>query len=44
MKATTPARTRMNRARYRRFDARSWYRTNKKSGRFDAPTLYSRDS
>src|SRR5438552_9236984 len=44
MKATTAARARMKRARYSRFDARSWYRTNKKSGRFDAPTVYSRDS
>jgi hypothetical protein len=44
MKATTAASTRMKRARYRRFDARSWYRTNRKSGRFEAPTEYSRDS
>src|SRR2546421_132611 len=29
---------------FRAVAAGSWYRTNKKSGRFEAPTVYSRDS
>src|SRR6266704_3005694 len=44
MNATTPARTRMNKARYKRFEARSWYRTNRKSGTLDRLTSFSEDS
>src|SRR5438445_5005365 len=44
MKATTPASTKMNKARYTRFDARSWYRTKRKSGTLDTPTTFSGDS
>src|SRR5438309_9736207 len=44
MNATTAARARMKRARYSRLDAKSWYRTKRKSGRFEAATGYSRDS
>src|SRR2546421_6130856 len=44
MKATTPASTKMNKARYSRFDARSWYRTKRKSGTLDAVTTFSWDS
>src|SRR6058998_4372007 len=41
MNATTPARTRMNNAKYSRFEARSWYRTKRKSGTLEAVTVYS---
>src|SRR2546428_14188752 len=41
MNATTPARTMMKSAKYRRFEARSWYRTKRKSGRLEAVTAYS---
>src|SRR5437870_11587764 len=41
MNATTPARTRMNNAKTSRFEARSWYRTKRKSGRLEAVTMYS---
>src|SRR5207237_203031 len=44
MNATTAARARMKSARYSRLDAKSWYRTKRKSGRFEAATGYSRDS
>src|SRR6266545_868257 len=40
MNATTAARARMNNARYRRFEARSWYSTNRKSGRLEALTTH----
>src|SRR5207244_13582406 len=41
MNATTPASTRMNNAKTSRFEARSWYRTKRKSGRLEAVIPYS---
>src|SRR5438093_13572131 len=41
MNATNRASTRRNNAKTSRLEARSWYRTKRKSGRLEAVTMYS---